>query len=729
MIKLHNRKPQIIREGVEKMIKTASMIERLFSEMTKLRNRFRLDLHVLFIVGLLVFVGLRFVLVFAAIDNYTVTYSIQNDWGSGATVNVTIQNNGASAIQGWKLAWMFEGNQKIDNLWNGKYTQSDATVTVEDAGYNAAIAANGGTVSFGFNLTYSGTNSKPSSFTLNGTSSDGSPTPTPTPAANQAPIVNAGVNQTVILPATLMLNGTASDDGLPSGSTFTTTWSKVSGPGTVTFANPNSPSTTATFSVAGTYVLQLTASDTALSSLDTVTITVNPATGSDSYVWNYGTVPSATIEAWNDNPTLTPININPYGRPSLTIPYGYILLSEGPNGTSQVSATTQTSILQRIHGDLKWETQTLGVHMPPWSTGKTGTKYIDYFFTNTGLPNDPGATGDQSWEGSYPFVESDSNGMSDQNRYNITHEFNHVLLNAYGTVPGNSVSWIQESLNNYMILRLAEWRNGATIGQSQQFAFPSGIGYLDATVYNQPYCPIESCGINSSGEATGPSDYMNDSTGFRYNDLFPLFVSQRVGLTFYAKVFEAANTSEQNLQTMTRLLDKARVQSMVTEYAARLALGDFMEFSTAIQGVASTSMYAVTTNQSGWLVPSNNNKLPRYTGRNFIPISVNAGATSVTINFAPDSTGSNGTTADMRCQIAYRATDGTTVFSTPVSNSTTTIQLTKAPKNGVVIAVISNVTMSGYKKVTSYGWDPTEKFGYKIQVTGGTAAVTSKLYF
>ncbi len=451
--------------------------------------------------------------------------------------------------------------------------------------------------------------------------------------------------------------------------------------------------------------------------------------GSGSYQWNYGNVPGATFETWNNNPTLTAINLNPYGTPSLTIPNGYILLNEGPNGASQVPVATQTAILQRINQDLKWECETLGIHMPPWSTGKTGTKYIDYFFTNTGLPRDPGPSGYQGWEGSYPCVVTDSAGMSDQNRYNLTHEFNHVLINSYGTMPGNSVSWIHESLNDYMILRLAEWRSGATIGQSQQVPFPSGIGYLDREVYKQPYVPIESCGINSAGEATSPADYMNDSTGYRYNDLFPLFVSQRVGVTFYAKVLEEARTTEQNLQTMTRLLDKARVQSMVIEYAARVALGDFVEFSTAVQGVASTAMYAATTNQNGWLVPSDNSKLPRYTGRNFIPISVSSGATSVTVNFSPDSQGSNGTTADMRAQIAYRATDGTTVFSTPVSSGQTTIDLTKAPKNGVVIAVISNVTMSGYKRSTSYGWDPTERFGYRIQVTGGSAAPISQLYF
>src|SRR6185436_13122529 len=44
------------------------------------------------------------------------------------------------------------------------------------------------------------------------------------------------------------------------------------GPGTVTFANPNALNTTATFSVVGTYVLRLTANDSALSSSDEVTI-------------------------------------------------------------------------------------------------------------------------------------------------------------------------------------------------------------------------------------------------------------------------------------------------------------------------------------------------------------------------------------------------------------------------------------------------------------------------
>jgi hypothetical protein len=304
-----------------------------------------------------------------------------------------------------------------------------------------------------------------------------------------------------------------------------------------------------------------------------------------------------------------------------------------------------------------------------------------------------------------------------------------VIQNAYGTINGQRVSWVQESHNNYLGLRLVEWRNGVTPGQSAQYTLPSGTDFLNTLVYEQPYVPIESCGINSSGQATGPQDYMNDSTGFRYNDLFPLFVAQRVGRYFYAAIWEQAKSTEQNLQTMTRLLDKARVQCMVMEYSARLALGDFLEVSTSQQQRASAAMYAATTNQNGWLVPSATNKLPRYTGRNNVPITVTSGASEVSVEFAPDAAGSKGTPADMRAQIMYHATDGSSVFSPPVASGATSITLTKAPRNNVVIVVITNVTMDGYKTPQSYGWDPTETFGYQVQVTGGSAAPTNRKYF
>jgi hypothetical protein len=97
------------------------------------------------------------------------------------------------------------------------------------------------------------------------------------PPVNVAPVVNAGADQTITRPASATLAGSATDDALPAPpAAITYAWSKVSGPGTVTFADATNPTTTASFSVGGTYVLRLTTSDSLLDGTDDVTITVLP---------------------------------------------------------------------------------------------------------------------------------------------------------------------------------------------------------------------------------------------------------------------------------------------------------------------------------------------------------------------------------------------------------------------------------------------------------------------
>ncbi|NNG45987.1 MAG: hypothetical protein HKM86_02585 [Deltaproteobacteria bacterium] len=101
--------------------------------------------------------------------------------------------------------------------------------------------------------------------------------------ANQPPGVDAGPDQSVTLPAAASLDGTVTDDGMPNPpGAVTTTWSPVSGPGTVTFADPGGVDTTASFSGTGTYILRLTADDGDLVASDEVTVTVNAAGGSGS---------------------------------------------------------------------------------------------------------------------------------------------------------------------------------------------------------------------------------------------------------------------------------------------------------------------------------------------------------------------------------------------------------------------------------------------------------------
>lgn len=93
---------------------------------------------------------------------------------------------------------------------------------------------------------------------------------------NEPPVVNAGPDLEVTLPSVAALNGTATDDGLPRGSTLEVSWSMVSGPGAVIFNDAFAAATLATFNAPGTYVLRLTASDSQLSAVDEATVVVNP---------------------------------------------------------------------------------------------------------------------------------------------------------------------------------------------------------------------------------------------------------------------------------------------------------------------------------------------------------------------------------------------------------------------------------------------------------------------
>jgi hypothetical protein len=90
----------------------------------------------------------------------TATYHVDNDWGNGFTATVTINNTGTAAIKSWKVTWTYAGNQRITNSWNGTVTQSGASVTATNANWNGTVAP-GGSTSFGFQGTYSGTNTAP----------------------------------------------------------------------------------------------------------------------------------------------------------------------------------------------------------------------------------------------------------------------------------------------------------------------------------------------------------------------------------------------------------------------------------------------------------------------------------------------------------------------------------------------------------------------------------------
>jgi beta-glucanase (GH16 family) len=92
--------------------------------------------------------------------------------------------------------------------------------------------------------------------------------------ANFAPLVDVGPGLTIPRNVPLAVSGTYNDDGRPTGALLNLRWNKISGPGTVTFADDQAASTTATFSAPGSYVLRLTVNDGLLYGFDELSITV-----------------------------------------------------------------------------------------------------------------------------------------------------------------------------------------------------------------------------------------------------------------------------------------------------------------------------------------------------------------------------------------------------------------------------------------------------------------------
>src|SRR5690606_4347851 len=101
-----------------------------------------------------------------------VTYTVLNEWPGGYTAGVKATNLG-DPVSSWTVGWEFGAGQQVTNAWNAEISQSGTSVTASDIGYNAALDS-GASVEFGFNGSWTSSNTVPSSFTLNGTACDGS---------------------------------------------------------------------------------------------------------------------------------------------------------------------------------------------------------------------------------------------------------------------------------------------------------------------------------------------------------------------------------------------------------------------------------------------------------------------------------------------------------------------------------------------------------------------------
>jgi len=149
--------------------------------------------------------------------------------------------------------------------------------------------------------------------------------------------LNIGItaDSAITLQNALQLTGTATDSSLPVGINPTVTWSQISGPGTTTFSAPSQLSTTAAFSQPGTYVVQLSATDSYNSGAVPWTVVVSPNPGSDQG-WVASPINGSTVTG------IVPISL----APGVTLQSGGVLSyypANNPNNPITLSSNVPTS--------------------------------------------------------------------------------------------------------------------------------------------------------------------------------------------------------------------------------------------------------------------------------------------------------------------------------------------------------------------------------------------------
>ncbi|WP_285760599.1 glycoside hydrolase family 48 protein [Nocardiopsis ansamitocini] len=195
----------------------------------------------------------------------SVDYQVSNEWGTGFTANVSVHNEGSEAINNWSVGWTFPGNQQISNGWNAVVAQSGTAVTAQHPAWAPSIAP-GQSTSFGFQATYSGTNTAPGSFTVNGAPCGGG---NPGNVAPEVALTAPAANASFLVGQAVNLAASASDsDGSVDRVEFAAN-------GTVLGTDTTAPYTFSwTNATAGQHALTATAYDDAGASTVSAPVTV-----------------------------------------------------------------------------------------------------------------------------------------------------------------------------------------------------------------------------------------------------------------------------------------------------------------------------------------------------------------------------------------------------------------------------------------------------------------------
>ncbi|MGD9202698.1 MAG: DUF6055 domain-containing protein [Chitinispirillia bacterium] len=410
---------------------------------------------------------------------------------------------------------------------------------------------------------------------------------------------------------------------------------------------------------------------------------------------------------------------------------GYMVMLIGPERPSGLTDELARNRIADLEKGLREVIEIVGFPaFPEWEKGF----FLNWVILNSGipgatLPNNGGHQGNRWGHMNFEATPHNPLTWSTYEAGGALHECVHALIAELWVYNNRASGWIHEAFNNYLTtMANALVRKKYTIGWT-------------ATLHlNMPHIPVETMGLATDDHVAGPADQgMNGrtyhSTQHRYGgEIFFLSLAQVMGRGFNVSLFmePERNSSKSILQVFHSIYGDEAYAAAIMSYAAKGAILDFEEWTETMRDIMRSHwnnnywfyMFPGGDGTTTFFPPAKTT--PHHQGRNVIPIKLNSGATSVTVEFNHDAKGSKGTVEKMQAQIVYRDKNDTPVYGPVFSKGQHTLNIKNGVRNGIVnlvVAVVHPNAKSGSDDGSGKGFDAQEHFSYKARiVSGGTIA-------
>ena len=486
-------------------------------------------------------------------------------------------------------------------------------------------------------------------------------------------------------------------------------------------------------------------------------VTLLAAAGSDTasaegrpYTWP-AYEPSLDYNFAKDNPEFKPPTkvLDDCTGVAGTVTSGWWCFRYGSNKNDLVSEAAWKPMLERMNKEFAYFRNVMG--WPPDKRAKQGYYSTVYLF-GSGLSTDKAKNTDKGgWMGSvrhkgenwpmvlisyypvYTFDPACGYGDKGYQQGGTVHEGVHAIL---ADLPGcRKAGWFHEGGNNWL----------QTVAKAKRTGDYSSMGWLSAGATIAPFMPIECySGWLQDGSFGGPSaegvnrhengkklcTWRKLLGGTQYGESFPIFLGEVVSPGSIAWIWQnCTGRVLEGLATAEGGLGDAQTRHLIAEFRGRQAMCDFGNWTPAYKKLLHNAWglmikderepvwiecepWKATCYVSTWYdkgsrtLKPEERTLPGWSGANQIPLKVEDKG-MVSVDFRPLS-------ENMSCQLVYRATDGSVVYSVPVAKGACKLALQKPVKNDVVIAVVCN---------TDYVFEGDKtrkaKYGYHLKLGKG----------